>query len=69
MKALLDTNIIIHRETNRVINQEVGTLYKWLDKSRYIKYVHPITVEELNRNSNETTKGVFNAKLYNIIEK
>lgn len=65
MKALLDTNIIIHRETNRVINQEVGTLYKWLDKSRYIKYVHPITVEELNRNSNETTKGVFNAKLLN----
>ena len=32
MKVLLDTNIIIHREASKVVNQDVGTLFKWLDK-------------------------------------
>jgi hypothetical protein len=32
MKALLDTNIIIHREANRVINSDIGYLFKWLDR-------------------------------------
>ena len=32
MKALLDTNIIIHRENNRVSNKGIGELYYWLDK-------------------------------------
>ena len=27
MKALLDTNIIIHRENNRVSNKGIGELY------------------------------------------
>ena len=29
MKALLDTNIIIHREASKVINQDIGVLYRW----------------------------------------
>jgi predicted nucleic acid-binding protein len=63
MKALLDTNIVIHRETYRVMNQEIGTLFKWLDKAKYTKYIHPITIQELNKNANEKTKDIFNAKL------
>jgi len=27
MKVLLDTNIIIHRETDRVINEDIGKLF------------------------------------------
>jgi hypothetical protein len=37
MKALLDTNIIIHREASRIVNPDIGTLFKWLDKGKYIK--------------------------------
>ena len=35
MKALLDTNIIIHREAGKVTNQDIGILFKWLDKVKY----------------------------------
>lgn len=63
MKALLDTNIIIHRETSHVISPDIGTLFKWLDKGKYTKYIHPITVEEINKNVNKDTAHAFNIKL------
>lgn len=63
MKALLDTNIIIHREAGRVINQDIGILFKWLDKAKYEKCVHPVTIEEINKNPNKETVQTFNAKL------
>ena len=67
MKALLDTNIIIHRETPNVRNLSIGTLFKWLDKAHYEKCVHPVTVEELNNNSNQDTRKSFNAKIQSYI--
>jgi hypothetical protein len=41
MKALLDTNIIIHRETMQATNYTIGKLYYWLDKLHYEKLMHP----------------------------
>lgn len=41
MKVLLDTNIVIHRETNNVLKNEIGVLFRWLDKLGYTKCVHP----------------------------
>ena len=35
MKALLDTNIVIHRETPNPRDNSIGTLFKWLDKAGY----------------------------------
>lgn len=67
MKALLDTNIIIHRETPHVKNLSIGILFNWLDKVHYEKCVHPISVEEINRNSNQETKDSFNAKLQSYV--
>lgn len=70
MKALLDTNIIIHRETHHVVSQDIGTLYRWLDRGGYIKCVHSYTIAELERNSNEQTVASFKVKLnsYETIE-
>src|SRR5574344_928473 len=70
MKALLDTNIIIHRETPKVINQSIGILFKWLDKAKYMKCIHQVTVDELNRNPNKETRDSFNAKIlsYEILK-
>ncbi|MFA7042748.1 MAG: PIN domain-containing protein [Bacteroidales bacterium] len=70
MKALLDTNIIIHRETPNVRNLSIGTLFKWLDKSKFVKCVHKVTVDELNKNSNIETRNSFNAKIqsYEILK-
>ena len=51
MKALLDTNIVIHREASRILNVDIGVLFRWLDKGKYTKCVHPITVEEIKKNT------------------
>lgn len=65
MKVLLDTNIIIHREASRVINQDIGILFNWLDKLHYAKCVHPLTADELNRNINPDTVKTLQVKLTN----
>lgn len=70
MKALLDTNIVIHREASRGIKQDIGILYKWLDNLHYTKCVHPISVSELNKLHPGDTRDAFNAKLaaYNVLK-
>ncbi|MEJ6979442.1 PIN domain-containing protein [Pedobacter sp. P351] len=63
MKALLDTNIVIAREAGKVVNQDIGILFKWLDKVKYEKCVHPITLVEIDKNPNKQTVNTFNIKL------
>lgn len=63
MKALLDTNIIIHREASKVINQDVGILYRWLERVKYTKCVHSLTISEIERYKNQQTVDAFHIKL------
>ena len=63
MKVLLDTNIVIHREASRILNKDIGVLFRWLDKGKYIKYVHPVTVHEIEKNSNRETANTLGVKL------
>lgn len=63
MKALLDTNIIINREASKVINQDVGILYRWLERVKYVKCVHSLTVAEIEKYKNQQTVEAFQIKL------
>lgn len=63
MKALLDTNIIIHREASKVINQDVGILYRWLERAKYTKCVHSFSVTEIEKYKNQQTVNTFQIKL------
>jgi predicted nucleic acid-binding protein len=63
MKVLLDTNIIIHRETDRIINEDIGKLFNWLDKIKADKYIHPVTEREINKLNDKQQKKTFNIKL------
>lgn len=63
MKVLLDTNIIIHREANRVTNLDIGQLFKWIDRLKYEKYIHPLTFEELNRYKDQDILRTMNIKI------
>lgn len=67
MKALLDTNIIIHREAGRASNQDIGILFKWLDKAKYQKIIHPATIQEINKNPNKSTVDSFNIKMESYV--
>lgn len=65
MRVLLDTNIIIHREASRVINQDIGILFNWLDKLHYAKSIHPLTIDELKRHKDTETVKTMQVKLTN----
>ena len=70
MKALLDTNIIIHREANKIVSQDIGILYRWLDRGQYTKCIHSATIEEVKKNPNKDTVDLFLVKLesYEVID-
>lgn len=63
MKVLLDTNIIIHREANKISNLDIGLLFNWLDRLKYDKYIHPLTIEELNRYNDQNSLKIMNIKI------
>lgn len=70
MKVLLDTNIIIHREANKIYKPEIGQLFKWIDNLKYSKYIHPLTVEELERYKDPNAADTMSIKIesYNLLK-
>lgn len=63
MRVLLDTNIVIHRETDKVSNQNIGVLFNWLDKLHITKCVHPLTLTELQKHASEQVVKSMSIKL------
>lgn len=68
MRILLDTNIIIHREASVAPKREIGILFRWLDKLRYEKCIHPDTVAEIRRHKDPIVVSTFEAKIANYIQ-
>lgn len=70
MKVLLDTNIVIHRENDRVSNYSVGHLYRWLDQLHYEKYIHPSTISEIEKYNNPARGQALAVKLesYQVLQ-
>ena len=48
MRVLLDTNIVIYRENKKMTNYSIGHLFRWLDKLKYDKLIHPLTKKEIS---------------------
>ena len=65
MRVLLDTNILIHREANRIVNEDIGTLFGWFDKLHYEKCIHPLSIKEINKHRDEEAVKTINAKIKN----
>jgi len=65
MRILLDTNILIHREANRVINEDIGTLFGWFDKLHYEKCIHPLSLAEIQKHKDVEIVKTINAKIRN----
>lgn len=63
MKVLLDTNIVIHRETIDPKNKDIGKLFWWIDKLRYEKCIHQVTLNEIFKNKNVKARRAFKVKL------
>lgn len=63
MRALLDTNIVIHRENTKATNPSIGRLFYWLDSLHYEKVIHPYTVKELKKYCDDHMQALYEAKL------
>lgn len=68
MRALLDTNVIIHRENTRVTSFTIGKLFYWLDKLHYEKLIHPYSIGELRKYRNPLMQSLYDAKIAAYIE-
>ncbi|MFI5158864.1 MAG: PIN domain-containing protein [Sphingobacteriales bacterium] len=70
MRALLDTNIIIHREAERLQNEDIGVLFNWLDRLKIEKCIHPSTIGELEKFGDEQAVKRMNVKIgnYNVLK-
>lgn len=65
MRVLLDTNIIIHREAQSIRNPDIGILFHWLDKLRFEKCVHPLTIAELQKHTDPDAVRTMGIKATN----
>jgi predicted nucleic acid-binding protein len=63
VRVLLDTNVVIHREAQTVVNASIGLLFRWLDKLKIEKCVHPATVTEIQRHSDAKVVQSFERKI------
>jgi len=63
MRVLLDTNILIHREAAIVVRHNIGSLFLWLDRLGYEKWIHPTSVEEIGLHQDERVRTSFKAKI------
>lgn len=63
MKVLLDTNIIIHRETRDPINKDIGKLFWWIDKLGYEKCIHQVIINEISKNQDVKARDAFYIKI------
>ena len=62
-RALLDTNILIHREARTVVRDDIGTLFRWLDRLKYEKVVHPDSVGEVRKHADPEVVRTLDRKL------
>ena len=62
LRVLLDTNIIVHRETKDPTKEEIGKLFWWIDKIKYEKYIHQVTIDEISLHQNAHTRKAFLTK-------
>lgn len=69
--VLLDTNIIIKRESGNNVSFEVTKLFNWFDKKSVKKYIHHISLQELATYGDEKAKEVILTKMgsYEILPK
>lgn len=70
MRALLDTNIVIHRENKIVSSYSIGHLFRWLDRLRYDKVLHPFTIAEIKKYRDPAIQEAISVKIesYDVIK-
>ena len=63
VSILLDTNIIIKRESNNNVSYEIATLFNWFGKQSISTYIHSATKQELSNYGDKNAQSGILKKL------
>jgi len=63
MHLLIDTNIFIYREDDRVVSQNVGDLFGLLHKIPVDVFIHPASLTDIQRDTDERRRNVMLSKI------
>jgi rRNA-processing protein FCF1 len=63
MRVLIDTNIIIYREDNKVLTDNLQFLMRSLNDLKNEVVVHPFSIEEIKRDSDEIRRKISLSKV------
>lgn len=64
MRILIDTNIFIYREDDRVLSSNLQNVLKTLNNLNVEILLHPKSIEEIKRDRNEDRKKVMLSKIH-----
>jgi len=62
MRILLDTNIIIYREDNKIIHEDLQTLIKIIQKSKIDLIVHPKSIDDIKKDPDKKRQKITLSK-------
>ena len=70
MKILLDTNILIQRENNNVVPNNIAKLIKIIGELNYKTCIHPLSLSEIKKDGNISRREINLSKLssYPVLE-
>lgn len=63
MRVLIDTNIFIYRENYQEVPEDLQNLLEILNDSEARIYVHPLSIEEIEKDGNKTRRDVSKSKI------
>jgi len=63
MRILIDTNILIYRESDRVLSENQQNLNKILHEIGAVQIVHPLSVREIEKNPDPEKKKIMLSKI------
>ncbi len=69
--VLLDTNVLIYREGEKVLDKDVQTISRLLmDSDEFRLCIHPLSIKELAKHKDEKQRNVILSKvnIYNELE-
>ena len=63
MRILIDTNIFIYREDDQVLSENQQNLNKILLEIGALQIIHPLSVKEIEKNSDARKKKIMLSKI------
>ncbi|MCA9487644.1 MAG: hypothetical protein KC516_01645 [Nanoarchaeota archaeon] len=70
MRILIDTNIFIYREGDKIIKEDIQTFSKILSSKKILPFLHPESITDINRDRDEKRKKstLSKIKCYSLLE-